>query len=480
MVRMRSPQSEDVMRALALVCCLGGIAFLPLNVPAVGNAKADPADERALDLTAALTQAGSPNAAECIRGLKALPECAPAVRDELVVKAVTRACRRPEPEVRATACRVAGKLIQTAPAYRYTCHFAGMLGDSDKTVRQAALAGLGHSLVGSGSYLPDEIRMLVRLLKDDDPVIRAGAYGLLGLAGEKACLRRGSDLVAGVAPVVIEKLETEPVGEEAIANESNLLCMAVHTLGRVGRRSPGAVPALLKVYDRFPADTKRDAGMRETVVQALAEIGPYSDKGLPFLAKLMGNEKLPIHERAMAAWAVGRFGPAAADLVPDMMALLRVEIKQPDPPRGTGERIIDAFVWLGETAEPAVPLLLELAQGPADAAATEYAIRALGDLSQVARKRAAPVFAKLYFAEEKHRQERYLGIGLIKFEDATVPLALDALKNGDVYAQEKAINLLQQLGPDARPAIPTLKRIAADTAHALQDRAKAALQRIDR
>jgi HEAT repeat protein len=354
-------------------------------------------------------------------------------------------------------------LCKAAPGYFESRRpFADLLGDPDKAVRAAAAQALGKALSNGGTYSTGEVRAFVRLLDDEDPALRASAYGHLGLAGEKAGLVRGFDLVAPAVPAVIRKLGVEPVGEVALANESNLLCMAVRTVGKVGRRSPDAVPALLKVYARFPAATERDAGMRGAVVDALGEIGPFGDKALPFLAALVRDEKLPVVERARAAQAVGRFGPPAAPVVPDLVALLKGALGQRDPPPEAADRIIGAFAWLGAVADPAVPLLLDLARGPDDDAVTRHALRALGDLGPVVRERAAPVLAKLHFAKGEHRQADRLVQALVAFGDTTTPLAVAALKGGDVFEQEKAVWLLRDLGPDARSAVPELKRIAGD------------------
>ena len=460
-------------RVLIATVAIGVFGFGPSARPA--GEEDEPRPIR--DLTQALTHASSPEPKECIRGLKAIPQFAPAKRNEEVAAVLKRALRSDNAEVRVVACQVTAELCRLAPEYRSVRPFAEMLNSSDKAIRMAALENLGPGWGGS-SYSQQELDALIRLLKDKDPKVRFLVYGHLGTAGDQACLRMSGDIVMFASNAIIENLETESA-EGDPAKEVNMLYYAVRALGKVGKRSPKAVPALLKVYDRFSADTKRDANIRWVVVQALAEIGPFSDKSLPFLAKLMRNEKLPLQERTWAARAIGQFGPLAADLVPDMIALLRLELKQPDPPRGLGGRIIAAFVLLGETAEPVVPLLLELAQGDENAEVTEYAIRALGDLAPIAAKQAAPILGKLCFAKNPKNWHQ-LKLALARCGEHGVKVALDALKGNDVAQQQQAIWVLQEMGPDARPAIPELKRIADDDKHRLQVDAKAALQLLNR
>ena len=162
-----------------------------------------------------------------------------------------------------------------------------------------------------------------------------------------------------------------------------------------------------------------------------------------------------------------------------MVMLLRIELKEPNPPRDSRAWIMAAFVLLGEMAEPAVPLLIELAQGPEDAKVTGSAIDTLGSLGPVAQK-AAPVLAKLYFSKDNHPRDHELSQALPRFGEMITPFALDALKTGNLNRQVRAINLLSDLGRDAKTAIPELKLIAGDASHRLQMKAQAALKQIDR
>ncbi len=297
----------------------------------------------------------------CSRFEGALPKCATTVRNKEIEEAVNRAMRRKEPQVRAAACQVVGELSELATAYRQF-NLADLLADPDQTVRSAALSGLAAR---QGGYRPEELQMLARMVREDDPPLRYRAYGCLSRAGETSGEWRAADISRAAASDVIARLDTEVTDENP---GRNLLRQAVMTLGKIGRYSPRAVPALLKVYARFPATTKRDAEMRQTVVAALADIGPFSDKSLPFVVKLMHDEKLPLAERAWAAQAIGRFGPLATDHVPDLIALLQLTVKQAES--GSAADIMRGITWLGETAEPVVPYLVELAQGPVEAKET--------------------------------------------------------------------------------------------------------------
>lgn len=157
------------------------------------------------------------------------------------------------------------------------------------------------------------------------------------------------------------------------------------------------------------------------------------------------------------------------------------EPAQSDLPPGTLGGLIGGLVRLGETAEPAVPGLLEVAQGDETAAATEQAIRALGDLGPVARERAAPVLSRLLFANGKHAQQRALIGALVGLGAGRAP-ALETMKDPDVYHQDKGYRLIEGLavaGTDPA-AVPDLRRIAGDKKSPFYSRADGVLRQLGR
>lgn len=425
------------------------------------------------DLTQALSHASSPEPKECIRGLKAIPQFASAKWDKETARVIARAFSKGNLEVRITVCQVAGELRKIAPEYGYS--FASFLNSSEKGIRMAALQSLGPQ---SGTFDQEEVEAFVRALKDKDSIARVYAYCHLYTASGQTGTILNRILPTLAAPALIENLETESGDKDPAADNQNLLYLAVRALGKVGKRSPKAVPALLKVYARFPAKTERDAVIRGAVVEAMGEIGPFSDKSLPFLIKLMRDEALPIRERARAALAIGPFGPLAASQVSEIVALLKLELKRADFSEQTTGTIFGAIIQLGETAEPVIPYLLELAQGNAPDKVIEQAINALGDLGPIAAKQATPILSKIYFSKES-RYQNAVQRALYQFNDHSVQAAIDALKGNDQFQQVMAIQLLSSLGYYAKPAIPELKRIATDRGHMLQFQAKSALRLIE-
>jgi len=170
-----------------------------------------------------------------------------------------------------------------------------------------------------------------------------------------------------------------------------------------------------------------------------------------------------------------------------MVDLLRFTLKQRDLPPKAIEFIFDAFKALRETAEPAVPYLLELAQGPEGHEATMRSIGLLGWMGPVSREQAAPIIAKILFTDAKHRQQDSLIGAMAGFGELSIPLALEELKlgekNNDLSKQDAAIKVIERLGLigiNVKAALPDLKRIAEDKRHQLRTFAQLALSRIQR
>jgi len=254
------PLSIFLAATIALAGCSRSI-----EPPQPAGAQCDsecPKQDKALELVRALTHAKSPDPEEKIKGLLMLPLCAPKERDEDVVTELSAAFRDPNPKVRLAACKCAGALLQAAPDYRQAAHFSIVFGDSNKDVREAAYFEFSRG-IPQGLYGQDEIWMLNRAIKEEeDPASRDWAYWVLGLIGERRSIPRASDLVTIVGTSVISRLDTESTDLYSPKVARNLLYRAVHTLGRIGWRTPQAGPALIKLYARFPTDSKLDREMR--------------------------------------------------------------------------------------------------------------------------------------------------------------------------------------------------------------------------
>lgn len=163
-------------------------------------------------------------------------------------------------------------------------------------------------------------RALIRLLKDRDPEVRAGAaseFTILGPAAEDA------------VPALIEALADE---------DGSVVEWATKGLGQIG---PAAVPALEAALPTHHAAAAR----------ALGAIGPPA---LPALIRAIENPKL----RGPATAGIEVMGPQAAPALPALVEGLK------DPTRGMRYRVLSAMRTLGRRATPAVPVLIGILDDP--------------------------------------------------------------------------------------------------------------------
>ncbi len=140
--------------------------------------------------------------------------------------------------------------------------------------------------------------------------------------------------------------------------------IAAETLGDLGPKAEGAIPALVELIRNTPAPVpnEREWSREETATNfllkatwdALARIGP---KAVPALIDLLAHQDAEIRGRAAAA--IKTIGPGAADAVPALIKRL-----------GEGENqwvcfnALEALAAIGSKAEAAVPALIKTVLDP--------------------------------------------------------------------------------------------------------------------
>jgi HEAT repeat protein len=192
---------------------------------------------------------------------------------------------------------------------------AGKTG-TEALLRQArdpheAVRGALRSWVSSS---PDGVPVLIAALKDESPHARATAARVLGgIVAEGP--RRGDEGEGTPAPAAKAAM---PALAEALRDPDPAVRLeAARTLGGLGADAREALPALAALVADPAADVSFEAAC------AVAQAGPPEDAG-PALARL--GKALPDPDEARsvrAVRAIARFGPAARDLSPELLALAR-------------------------------------------------------------------------------------------------------------------------------------------------------------
>jgi HEAT repeat protein len=323
---------------------------------------------------------------------------------------------------------------------------------------------------------------------------------------ETALVRMGP----AAAPALVEALKDETKGKEA-----------AHVLGLMGSRGAAAVPGLIGVLrDRqAPAAVREEAAdalgkigepvadvvsaltaalkddkekVRYQAAEALRWMGPLAKEAMPALVAALKDEDARTAEKAclalarlgdalairplmealqgprgsvadQAALALWQIGPAAKDVVPGLIALLK-------KPPSESRRVRTLLLWLGPIAVPGLADALH----DNEATVRQSAAEILGLLGPVARA-AVPALAGAL-------QDRMPTVALsaaLALTQIDPTRARDAVPRlADALDDAAAAEALADMGSEARAAVPALIAALKHREKAVRDSARHALGRI--
>jgi HEAT repeat protein len=289
------------------------------------------------------------------------------------------------------------------------------LKDSSPRVRQLAAEAAGQQKIEAA------VAPLGELLRDKDGGVRSAAAGALGQIGAKA------------VPVLVVAIGDEDTGVKLLA---------LTTLGQIGPEAKEAVAALLG------ARKDKDVDVRIHAAFALGKIGPGAKAALPALfdaAKDTGNVGPLIRTQHVASGVMEAAVDAALKIDPTCVAKL-VEAALPtltaalkDKEQG---KVMTAAAAIGRLGEPARKALPELEA----AAKTAYG-HALLKLIE-ARIGVGDDFTRAY-------------LDVIGDRSAPIAKRQEAMQ-WLVFArppEKVAARALGGIGPDAKEAVPALKKL---------------------
>jgi HEAT repeat protein len=421
-----------------------------------------------LVLTAALDGSDPPVRARALQGLALMgPASAPAL--PAVVQAL-RGAR--EPAVRARAAVVALRLGRGARLAYPSLHYA--TGDEDPDVKQTASAAMR----AAGKPTVADVKELVEAMKGSKYVWwRVNAANALWLIGGDARATAVPALSAALADDRSEDVRLAAVGAlgqmgpdaaQAVDQLAKALSdtdsAAVRTLAAIVLRDLGpagkkAVPALAKALRG-----DRDKDVRLAALAALSQMGAEGAKEWKAVADALHDTESPA-VRAAAAEVLGAFGSDAKEAVPDLGRALRDD--------GEKEVRLSAAAALGRMGPDAAGAVGALAGALGDkepAAVRVAAAEVLGGLGAKATE-AVPALGKaLGQPEPEVRLAVARALGLIAGVERTPALAeklkdvvgdlRDALARGKEVPQRVALcDALEEVGEDAKPALPVLESL---------------------
>jgi HEAT repeat protein len=189
--------------------------------------------------------------------------------------------------------RLQASVLAGDPAQREAIQMlAQALGDPVSDIREAAVAALGDFGPQARAALPE----LMRATQDESAVVRRRAVRAVGAIAEP------EEFADDMLTTVMAATEDE---------DASVVLQALATLGEFGPHAAAALPALLSAI--WTGDVRR----RAMAGVALARLGPTA---VPSLVQSLSHPSADV--RAKAAHILGKIGPAAAEAVSPLKALL--------------------------------------------------------------------------------------------------------------------------------------------------------------
>jgi len=355
---------------------------------------------------------------------------------------------------------------------------------------EKAYAARGLGLFGpeAAVAVPD----LIAALQDKDKWVRSAAAGALGDIGPKA---------RAAVPDLIKGLN-DP--------DTNFQLGCVIGLKGAAQDSPEVIP----IYWKLLSDP--DSNTRAWTVSALGAMQVEQETATKLLVDTLQDENDNV--RSSAAASLGQIGPAAASAVPQLQRLLETEEQRADNPLSELAcwKILEALEKMGPAARAAVPMLTNRLNS-ANPMISAYAASALwaiephnplsipcfmekltpgGDhpsnsaqywsLIALARigpeGRAALPLVRNLLGLNNPQNQMAAAVAAWKI-DPSGPPPIELLENTfhsrvHIMNRRTAIQLLGELGPPARAAIPTLIEATKAPDALMRDDARAALQQV--
>jgi HEAT repeat protein len=308
-------------------------------------------------------------------------------------------------------------------------------------IRGTALTVLGN--IGRNSSEALEVK--IAALKDKDYVSRFSAA---------LALREFASKSDAAVPLLAETIRQEKAGQPFNA----LLALETY-----GPKAAPAVPALVEAL--------KDPQLRQNTVTALSKIGPAAAPAVPLLVDLLRNPETRSFNAGILETLMN-IGPAAAPAIPTLEPLLN------DPDAGLRVLSSTTIACLQAMPEKAVPTLVrELANtdyvGQEPAWILRYSpSRSIGFVGFNHRETAAWLLGKIgapakdaiptltAVAQGSSGMLPVLAVRAIwRIEanpDACLPGLNSVLVGNDEIAQVFAAQVLTEMGPKAKPAVPAL------------------------
>ncbi|MEO2049316.1 MAG: HEAT repeat domain-containing protein [Pirellulales bacterium] len=321
--------------------------------------------------------------------------------------------------VRASAAEAIGRFGQIA--HEATPVLANALNDIDSRVREAAIVALGETATDRATHTT----LFVHALGDKQATVRIAAVLVIGkhveiastmvnallvaLSDQDAQVRSGAAMglaTAGAAGAVAGPTLVECLQDPVVA----VRVSAAHALGESGETNPKRLGALTIALKDASAEVQRQA------VLTLCRLGRAANPVAPQLVEALENE-----ESEFRILVVESFRPIVGNVDELLKALLQATH---DSDREVKRTAAYELGEIGSAAQDAIPRLFVMIEDDSD----RYAARA----------------------------------AVAKIGPRDVSLLIEKMKNESPFVRRTACDALNDLGPDAMPALAFLEERLAD------------------
>jgi HEAT repeat protein len=352
--------------------------------------------------------------------------------------------------------------------------------------REAAAITLGSRYGEAAASIP----ALKAALEDAEFVVRFAAANAIVRVGPT-----GSDACRDAVPVLVEGLQH---------NQEQTRLEASETLQSVGTTAKDAIPALKKLltdnklevrleaaFALVAIDAKDAAGSVPALIEglkasdsqatraakALAKLGPVAKDAVPELVKHFGAKNL--HLRLYSAEAVARIDATQAPKAIDVFVAL-LQDKSPKM-HGIHRHTISAIHRIGSPAKAAMPALAAMLTDD-----VSFRVESAVAMIAIDPDGAKPAFDWMRAVLTKDRDDDAFDLAerlpeLGAKVKPLVPELTRMLQSKTLHLRLHAIETLGAIGPDAKDALPELKKLAeSDPREHIRDLAAEAIQKIEK
>lgn len=365
-------------------------------------------------------------------------------------------------------------------------YLVGKLRNRNVDLTLTAMGALGK--IGPASRVA--IPILMEYLYSENHLHYLGAAAALGEIGPEAY---------AAVPKLAEMLECERV-------DMHWGSELARALGNMGPRAAGAVPAMIRAFKIKPDESSGELNIQYDEVSleialALGRIGPPAKSAIPVLVEALQSTHPPRMSQAAAAGLAGIGGPYGDEVAAVLVKAIETPLSRLSA-SGAKDRssLRDAFDALEprarmrqemipfalavlpkvENTQQVIPAAIAVLKTHPVGRFRKAAVRCLGQITPASRSvtRALRVAAAI---DKDPSVEAAAVLALVRIEPSNKNIIriMDLLvESPGTLDRLEAIDILADMGPAAKMALPALKKLLKDEDNEVRDVAARAIRKI--